>query len=238
MSKKDIKLVDKKKVPQHVAIILDGNRRWAKERGLPSWQGHLKGMQRVEKTVSYLGKLGVRVLTLYAFSVENWRRSQSEVSYLMRLFEKFLDKNFEKLNRQGVRLRCLGELSKFPASLKRKLEAVIERTKNNSKMILNVALNYTGRDEIKRAVQKIIAQKLETEQINEELISQNLDTGGLPDPDLIIRTSGEQRLSGFLLWQAAYAEFYFVKVYWPDFDEAEIDKAIDEFQRRQRRFGR
>ncbi len=238
MSKKDIKLVDKKKIPQHVAIILDGNRRWAKERGLSSWQGHLKGMQRVEKTVSYLGKLGVRVLTLYAFSVENWRRSQSEVSYLMRLFEKFLDKNFEKLNRQGVCLRCLGELSKFPASLKRKLEAAIERTKNNSKMILNVALNYTGRDEIKRAVQKIIAQKLETEQINEELISQNLDTGGLPDPDLIIRTSGEQRLSGFLLWQAAYAEFYFVKVYWPDFDEAEIDKAIDEFQRRQRRFGR
>lgn len=238
MNKEARPVIDKEKLPQHIAIILDGNRRWAKKRGLSSFQGHLKGMQRVEKTVSYLGKLGVKVLTLYAFSVENWRRSQDEVAYLMRLFEKFLDKNFEKLKHQGIRLCCLGELSKFPSSLRGRLETAIEQTRNNSKMILNVALNYTGRDEIKRAIQKIISQKLKIEQINEKLISQNLDTGGLPDPDLIIRTSGEQRLSGFLLWQAAYAEFYFVKVCWPDFSEAEIDKAISEFQRRQRRFGR
>ncbi len=238
MRKKETKLIEEKKIPQHIGIILDGNRRWAKKRGMSGWQGHLKGMQRVEKAVTYLGKLGVKVLTLYAFSVENWQRSQTEVSYLMRLFEKFLDKNFEKLNRQGVRLRILGDLSKFPINLKKKLETAIEQTKNNSKMILNIALNYSGRDEIKRAIQKIMALKLKKGQINEELISQNLDTGGLPDPDLIIRTSGEQRLSGFLLWQAAYSEFYFTKTYWPDFDEQEIDKAISEFQRRQRRFGR
>ncbi len=238
MNKQENDLKKDKKLPQHVAIILDGNRRWAKSKGLSSLQGHLAGMQRVEKAIAYLGELGVKILTLYAFSVENWRRSQAEVGYLMNLFEKFLDKNLEKIKRQGISFRYLGDLSKFPPALKRKLEAAVEQTKNNSKMVLNVALNYTGRDEIKRALQKIIKQNLKAEEINENIISLNLDTAGLPDPDLIIRTSGEQRLSGFLLWQAAYAEFYFTAVCWPDFDEVEIDKAISEFQRRQRRFGK
>jgi undecaprenyl diphosphate synthase len=238
MNKQEHDLKRDKNLPQHVAIILDGNRRWAKSKGLSSLQGHLAGMQRVEKAIAYLGELGVKILTLYAFSVENWRRSQAEVGYLMNLFEKFLDKNLKKIKRQGVCFRYLGDLSKFPPVLKRKLETAVEQTKNNSKMVLNVALNYTGRDEIRRALQKIIKQNLKAEEINENIITLNLDTAGLPDPDLIIRTSGEQRLSGFLLWQAAYAEFYFTDVCWPDFDEMEIDKAVSEFQRRQRRFGK
>ena len=236
MNVKNMKTV--KNLPRHIGIIIDGNRRWARKRSLPTLAGHTKGIIGVKKIVLYAQKLGIKILTIYAFSTENWKRSETEVNNLMKLFEKFIDKNIRDFHQRGIQLRHLGKLQRLPLSLKKKIKRAISLTKNNKSMILNIALNYGGRDEIKRAIQKIIKKGYRAKQITEDLISQNLDTKGLPDPDLIIRTSGEQRLSGFLLWQASYSELYFSKIYWPDFNEKELDRAILDYSQRQKRFGR
>ncbi len=229
---------NKKIIPSHIAIVLDGNRRWAKERGLPTFFGHKKGMDNAKKIVLYAQKVGVKVITMYAFSTENWSRSEKEVSYLMKLFENYIDKYIGDYHKRGIKFRHVGSLKELPKSLQEKIKNAIELTKNNKGIIANLALNYGGRDEIKRAVQKLVNKGVKAEEINLDLISENLDTAGLPDPDLIIRTSGEQRTSGFLIWQGAYSELYFPKVHWPDFNEKEFDKAMAEFNKRQRRFGK
>ena len=224
-------------IPKHIAIILDGNRRWAKQRGLPTFFGHKKGIDNSKKIILYAEKIGVKIVTAYCFSTENWKRSVKEVNYLMNLFEKFLDHHLSELHKKGVRIGHLGSLKELPASLRQKIKKAIEKTSHNTGIIFNLALNYGGRDEIKRAVQKIIKKGYEAKDITQDLINKNLDTAGLPDPDLVIRTSGEQRLSGFLPWQATYSELYFPLVHWPAFDEKQLDKAINEYNRRQRRFG-
>ena len=224
--------------PYHIGIIIDGNRRWAKKRGLSTLTGHAKGIKNVKKIVFYSQKKGIKFLTLYGFSVKNWERSKKEVDHLMKIFEGFIDKNIKEFHKRGIQLRHLGVLDRLPVSLQKKIKQSIDLTKHNQKMVLSVALNYGGRDEIKRMIQKLIKSKIKAEEITEKVISQNLDTKNLPDPDLIIRTSGEQRLSGFLLWQAAYAEFYFPKIYWPDFNTEELDEAISVYKRRRRRFGK
>lgn len=233
----DIFIMTQKTIPHHLGFILDGNRRWAKERGLPAFFGHKKGIENVKKIVFYAQKLGVKIVTAYGFSTENWNRSKKEIDYLMRLFEGFLDKHLQEFHQRGIKVRHLGSLKKLPASLAKKIREAMTLTKSNQRMIFNAALNYGGRDEIKRTVQKLIKKGYSARRITSDLINKNLDTAGLPDPDLIIRTSGEQRLSGFLLWQAAYSELYFAQVHWPDFDEKEMDKAIEEYSKRQRRFG-
>jgi undecaprenyl diphosphate synthase len=226
------------KIPDHIAIILDGNRRWAKAKGLPTFFGHKKGMENAKKIVLHAQNRGVKVITMYGFSTENWSRSEKEVGYLMKLFEKYIDKNIADYKKRGIRFRHIGSLKELPASLQEKIKHAIELTKDCTGIIANMALNYGGRDEIKRAIQKIIKSGVKASEIDFETISHNLDTAGLPDPDLVIRTSGEQRTSGFLLWQGAYSELYFPKVEWPDFDTDQFDKAIAEFNKRQRRFGK
>lgn len=226
------------KIPDHIAIILDGNRRWAKAKGLPTFFGHKKGMENAKKIVLHAQNRGVKVITMYGFSTENWSRSEKEVGYLMKLFEKYIDKNIADYKKRGIRFRHIGSLKELPASLQEKIKHAIELTKDCTGIIANMALNYGGRDEIKRAIQKIIKSGVKASEIDFETISCNLDTAGLPDPDLVIRTSGEQRTSGFLLWQGAYSELYFPKVEWPDFDTDQFDKAIAEFNKRQRRFGK
>jgi len=225
-------------IPRHLAIILDGNRRWAKERGLPTFFGHKKGMANAKKIVLYAQKVGVKVITMFAFSTENWSRSEKEVDYLMKLFENYIDKYIGDYHKRGVKFRHVGSLQELPVSLQKKIKSAIELTKNNKGIIANLALNYGGRDEIKRAVQKLINGGVKAKDVTMDLIGESLDTADLPDPDLIIRTSGEQRTSGFLIWQGAYSELYFPKVHWPDFDEKELDKAIAEYNKRQRRFGK
>jgi len=223
--------------PNHIGIILDGNRRWAKERGLPTLQGHKRGAENLKKVVTYAQKKGIKIISVYAFSTENWNRTKKEVDYLMNLLGDFIGKYLPQMQKEGVQLRCMGSLDRLPAKLRNNLIKAVEETKNNSNIILNIGINYGGRDELERAVKKIVEKGYSEDEINSDLISQNLDTAGLPDPDLIIRTSGEQRVSGFMTWQSVYSELYFPKVYWPDFDEKELDKAVEEFNKRQRRFG-
>lgn len=226
-----------KNIPNHIAFILDGNRRWAKEKGLPTLIGHTKGMHSIDRMLRYASEIGVKIVTVYAFSTENWNRSKGEVDYLMKLFSSWITKNLAEIKDTGIKIRHLGKTDKLPSNILKNLENATKETKNNSKLIFNLALNYGGRDEIVRAIKKINdAGKIND--ISEELISKNLDTEGLLDPDLIVRTSGEQRLSGFLLWQCSYSELYFPKVYWPDFDEKEFDKAVEEFNNRKRRYGK
>lgn len=224
-------------IPAHVAFILDGNRRWARARGLPAFFGHKKGINNTKKIVLYAQKLGIKIVTAFCFSTENWKRSAKEVNYLMKIFEGFIDRHLDEFHQKGIKLRHLGSLAKLPASLQKKLKQALTLTKNNSGLIFNIALNYGGHDEITRAVRKIVKKRYPTQNITPDLIDQNLDTAGLPAPDLLIRTSGEQRLSGFLPWQTAYSELYFTPVHWPAFDEKEMDKAIAEYGRRQRRYG-
>ncbi len=231
-------VTDVKNQANHIAIIIDGNRRWARKRGLPTLLGHKKGIANVKKIVLYAQKQDLKIITVYAFSTENWNRSKKEVDYLMRLFADFIDKNIQEFHKKGIQIRHIGNLQELPSSLQKKIKQAIKLTENNQKMIFQIALNYGGRDEIKRVIQKLIKRKAKSETVTEKYISESLDTKGLPDPDLIIRTSGEQRLSGFLLWQASYAELYFPKIFWPDFGEGEFDKAIMEFDKRQRRYGR
>ena len=228
-------------VPRHVAIIMDGNGRWAAKRGLPRVAGHRAGAEAVRKILKAAVKEGVEVLTLYAFSSENWRRSEEEVSDLKGLLGFYLERELDELSRQGVRLRLIGEPSAFGPQLMARLERAVQRTAGNDRLTLVVALNYGGRSEIAGAARelaaKVSAGDLNVGDIDEDAIGASLMTSGLPELDLMIRTSGEKRLSNFLLWQAAYAELVFSETLWPDFDEAEFGKALGEYAARQRRFG-
>jgi len=228
------------KIPQHLVLFPDGNRRWAKKRKLPSLQGHLKGYQKIKEFCQWLKKRGVRILTAFGFSTENWKRSKEEVNYLMELLEKYLKeniKNIKKLQKEGVRIKIIGQKERLPKSLQKVIKKVEDLTKNNRKFQLNLAVSYGGKWDITQAVQKIVRKKIPASEITEDLITNHLSTAGLPDPDLIIRAGGEQRLSNFLLWQGAYTEIYFCPKYWPDFTERDLEKALKEYSRRQRRLG-
>ena len=232
---------DKEKMPKHIAIIMDGNRRWAKAQGKNAGFGHKQGAKNLEKIVIYANKIGLKYITVYAFSTENWKRAEEEVNGLMILLKSYLDEYAKKADTENVKINILGDMSAFKEDLQKSMITCMERTKNNTGIIFNIAMNYGGRQEIIRATksiaQKVIDGKINIEDIDEKMISEHLYTIGIPDPDLIIRTSNELRLSGFLLWQASYSEFYFTEVNWPDFDEKELDKAIQEYQNRSRRFG-
>ena len=233
--------LDPTRLPKHVAIIMDGNGRWAKRRGLPRLMGHRQGVKTVRSTIRTTRELGIPVLTLYAFSTENWMRPQTEVSGLMDLLYDYLAKELKELKENQIALRAIGEIDRLPPKVRGRLREVMEETASNSRMTLNLALSYGSRHEISLAVREIarkcVAGEIEVDEIDEELISSHLYTSGLPDPDLIIRTSGEHRLSNFLLFQAAYSELYVTPTLWPDFDRDEYIKALSEFQRRERRFG-
>ena len=230
-----------KKIPTHVAVIMDGNGRWAKKRNMPRVRGHYEGMQTVKKITKYASRLGIQYLTLYAFSTENWARPKEEVSYLMDLPEKMFTSFMPELMENNVKVEVIGVVEKLPENTRKAVEDAIEQTKNNTGLKLIFALNYGSKDEIVTAVKRIAQgaanNEYKVEEIDEQLISDNLFTKDTPDPDLLIRTSGEQRISNFLLWQIAYSEFIFTKVAWPDFVEEEFYKALLEYQSRDRRFG-
>lgn len=228
-------------IPEHIAIIMDGNRRWAKKRGLPNKLGHSEGANTLEKMADICEDLGVKYLTVYAFSTENWKRSEEEVDYLMKLLAKHI-KDFDKrIKNRNVRIRLVGEISRLNKELQDDIRGIEERTKNNTGLTVNIAINYGGRAELAIATKKIAEDvknnKISLEDINEDLIYEYLQTKETPAPDLLIRTGGEQRLSGFLLWQASYSELYFTDVLWPDFNKEELEKAIKEFNNRKRNFG-
>jgi undecaprenyl diphosphate synthase len=227
-----------KRIPKHVAIIMDGNGRWAKQRGLPRSEGHRQGTENLRRLIRAAVEFNIEILTIYAFSTENWNRPRREVQLLMRILEMVIDRELEELNKEGVQIRHIGELDGIDERLQRKVLEACETTKNNTRLILNVAFNYGGRDEIVHAMQAIIRKGIPAEAITEELISEHLYTSGLPDPDLLIRTSGEFRLSNFLIWQGAYAEHYYTEVYWPDFDKECLREALDVYAQRKRRFGK
>ena len=231
------RLLEIANLPQHVAIIMDGTGRWARERGLSRQAGHRAGTENIRRAIETLARYQVPVLTLYAFSTENWSRPKREVQALIRLIGHFIDRELKALDENGVRLRHLGNLEPLSPDLRRRVEQAIEQTKDNDRIIVNVAFNYGGRAEIVEAVQRIVRDGVPADRIDEELISSYLSTAGLPDADLIIRTAGEQRLSNFLLWQSAYAEYYSTPTYWPDFGAEEIERALIAFSQRQRRFG-
>jgi len=224
-------------VPKHIVIIPDGNRRWAKKHGLAPVEGHKKGLDTAFRIVKASKNLGVKVLTLWSFSTENWSRPRTEVHYLMRIYQIFFKKHVKELIAEGVRFKWLGRRDRVPKTLKSLLEKIEQETAKNKNYILNICLDYGGRDEIVRAVRKIMARKIKPAQVTESLIDQNLDTAGEPEPDLLIRTSGEKRISGMMPWQTAYTEFYFSKLFFPDFSLAELKKAINDFALRQRRYG-
>jgi len=225
------------RVPNHVAIIMDGNGRWAKKQNMPRLAGHRAGTQNLRRILRACVEQGVKVLTLYAFSTENWSRPEDEVSGLMAILDGVLQREIDELDENGVQIRHIGRLGRVPEQLQVGILDAIERTKNNNRLILNVALNYGGRAEIVDAVREMVKNGIHADAISEETISQHLYTGNLADPELIIRTSGEQRVSNFLIWQGAYSEYYFTDIYWPDFDEKELVKAIEHYNRRERRFG-
>ena len=233
--------MDKENMPKHIAIIMDGNRRWAKERGLDYRKGHQEGADTIERIVTYANEIGLKYLTVYAFSTENWKRTEEEVGALMLLFNKFLDKYIKIADTKNVVIKFLGDRSVLSNSLKEKMEKAEERTKNNTGLTFSVALNYGGRDEIVHAIKNISEDykngKINSDEINEELVSNYLYTAGMPDPDLVIRTSGEIRTSNFLPWQIVYSEFLFLDKYWPDFTNEDLDSAIEVYQNRNRKFG-
>jgi undecaprenyl diphosphate synthase len=214
------------KLPQHVGIIMDGNGRWARERGMPRLRGHRAGVENLRRVLQAGVELGVPVVTLYAFSTENWRRPEAEVRGLMRLLAESLDKEVDELHRNGVQLRHIGDLAPLSDILKSRIQAAIELTKNNNRLVANIAFNYGGRQEITAAVREIVREQIPPEEITEDVISAHLYTAGQPQVELIIRTSGEFRVSNFLLWQGAYAEYYISPLYWPDFDKDEFYKAL------------
>ena len=228
-------------IPKSIAIILDGNGRWAERRNLPRAMGHKAGCETLEKTVEDCVRLGVECLTVYAFSTENWKRSALEVGALMKLLRFYMVKLIDVANKNNVKAVMIGDESRFEPDIRKGIKKLIEATKNNTGMVFAFAINYGGRDEIKRAVENIVddveSGKISKCDISEELISSYLDTKDLPDPDLLIRTSGELRVSNFLLWQIAYSEFYITDTLWPDFDKEELLKAIESYSHRQRRFG-
>jgi undecaprenyl diphosphate synthase len=234
--------INKENLPKHLAIIMDGNGRWAKQKGLLRAFGHEKGTKSVRITVESCAKLGIENLTLYAFSTENWNRPKLEVDTLMKLLISSLKKEFDTLQKNNIRLNCIGNIDLLPEKAKKELLTVIDKTKNNNRMTLTLALSYGSREELLNAV-KIISDKVKNniisiDSIDESIINQHLYTHDLPDVDLVIRTSGEHRISNFLLWQIAYAEFYFTDVLWPDFKEDNLYEAIISFQKRERRFGK
>jgi len=225
-------------VPAHVAIIMDGNGRWASKRGLPRLAGHHAGTENLRRIIRASVEFGVKFLTIYAFSTENWARPREEVSGLMQILEEVIDKELRELKEEGVKIRHLGRLDQLAPQLQRKVVHAVESTKHNSRLVLNVAFNYGGRDEVVQAVQHMIRDEVPAEDITPELLSRYLYTAGVPDPDLIIRTSGELRISNFLIWQAAYSEWYVTPTFWPDFGREEFRKALAEFSRRERRYGK
>lgn len=222
---------------KHLAFIMDGNRRWARSRGLPTFEGHRRGYLRMKKVGDWCLERGIKIMTVYAFSTENWKRSKKEVNYLMKLLEDALSKELPEFMEKNIQLRIIGKKNDLPKGLQEAIKNAEKQTKNNTKGILNIAINYGGRQEIVEATKKIVKAKLPPSKINEKLFSEHVWTAGQPDPDLVIRTSGEQRISGFLAWQAVYSELYFCKKHWPAFSEKDLDEAINEFNRRNRRFG-
>lgn len=225
-------------IPAHIAIIMDGNGRWAKQRGLNRTNGHKAGTEAVRAVVTRCRELGVKHLTLYTFSKENWSRPKAEIKTLFELLTSFLTKEEKSLKEQGIRLKVLGELDDIPLAVRQLLKHVMRQTKNCTNITLNLALNYSGREDILRATRAMVSKGIAPDAINEETFANELWTAGQPDPDLIIRTSGELRLSNYLLFQCAYSELYFTDIYWPDFTPDELDKAIKELNHRQRRFGK
>ncbi|SCJ48113.1 Undecaprenyl pyrophosphate synthase [uncultured Clostridium sp.] len=239
-NKEEIQL-DFDNIPKHIAIIMDGNGRWAKQRKLPRSMGHKAGVETIRRILKEADRLGVEHMTLYAFSTENWKRPKDEVDALMKLLVQYLTNEVEGLHQNGVVLRILGDIDALPGAVKEKICEAIDLTKNNKGIILNVAFNYGGRDELVRAIKNIVSDvksgNVNEENIDQNLISNYLYTKDSPDPDLIIRPSGEQRISNFLLWQCAYSEFWYSNVNWPDFSESDLQKAIYDYQNRDRRFG-
>ena len=236
--------IDFSNVPKHVAFIMDGNGRWANKKGLPRTMGHKAGAETLFSIVDIAKHMGIKAITVYAFSTENWKRSKDEIDYIFKLLEKTLDEKKEELKRKDIQIRIMGDLNRLIGeydSLKSKMEEIVEYSKSNNGIILNIAFNYGGKDEIINATKKIAMDvknnNLSVDKINEELFESYLMTNGLPKIDLMIRTSGEKRISNFLLWQLAYSEMIFTSTYWPDFDEAELSKCIIEYQKRDRRFG-
>ena len=234
--------IEKSKLPRHIAVIMDGNGRWAKQHGRPRVFGHRNGVKAVRETTEAAAELGVEYLTLYAFSTENWKRPQIEVNALMTLLVETLNSELNTLNKNNIRLQAIGDLSKLPERNYKTLMETIENTKNNTRMTLVLALNYSAKWEILEAVksigQQIERQEITPDQVDEGVFENALSTKGIPDPELLIRTSGETRLSNFLLWQIAYSEFYFTPVFWPEFGKDDFYKAIIDFQKRERRFGK
>lgn len=234
-------LFDKNKLPQHLAIIMDGNGRWAEKRGLPRSLGHREGVKAVKRVIANCIDLNIPILTLFAFSTENWKRPENEVIYLLKLFERALTNEKADLIKNNIKIDFIGRLKELPNSLKEKLNELLESTRENNKLILNIAINYGGRAEIFDALKsitlKIVEKKLDIEEINESTISDNLYTHHLPDPDLLIRTAGEMRISNFMIWQIAYTELWVTPVFWPDFDKDNLIEAIRSFQKRERKYG-
>jgi undecaprenyl diphosphate synthase len=226
------------RVPQHIAVIMDGNGRWARARGLPRVAGHRAGTENLRRVITSCVEFGVKYLTIFAFSTENWGRPQEEVRGLMTILVDVIDKELAELHQEGVQLRHIGHLDRLDANVRQKILHAIDLTKNNDRLILNLAFNYGGRDEIICAIRQIITDGVKADEVTEELFSRYLFTAGTPDPDLIIRTSGEMRFSNFLIWQAAYAEWYVTPTLWPDFDREELRLAIQVYGQRDRRFGR
>ena len=239
MTKKESK---KQVMPKHVAIIMDGNGRWAKQKKFPRFRGHIEGVKAVERVADIADKFGIKVLTLFAFSVENWQRPRQEVTMLMKLFGSAFEKKVKKLVNRNIRLRSIGTRNGVPKEVLKSIDKAFAATKDNTGLILNIAFNYGARQEILDAVKKVAEdvkkKKVDIDNIDEKMFSQYLYTAGLPDPDLLIRTSGEQRISNFLLWQLSYSELYFTDKLWPDFDEKEFELAIQEYQKRERRYGK
>ena len=232
---------DKEHMPKHIAIIMDGNRRWAKNRGKQASFGHKEGAKTLEKIVRYANKIGLEYITVYAFSTENWKRAEEEVNALMLLLQNYLDDYSKRADTENIRVKILGDISSLSDGMQKSINKCMERTKENTGITFSIALNYGGRDEIVKAVKQIATQvqneEIKVEDITEQIVSENLYTKGMPDPDLLIRTSGELRLSGFLPWQLVYSEMLFLNKYWPDFEEKDLDEAIIEYQKRTRKFG-
>ena len=232
---------DKKHMPKHIAIIMDGNRRWARAHGKSASYGHKEGAKTLEKIVRYANKIGLKYITVYAFSTENWKRAEEEVKALMMLLQNYLDDYSKRADTENIRVKILGDITALSDGMQKSINNCMERTKNNTGVTFNIALNYGGRDEIIKAIKQISVEvqdnRLKIEDITEDLVSNRLYTKGQPDPDLLIRTSGELRLSNFLPWQLVYSEFLFIDKNWPDFTEEDLDKAIIEYQNRTRKFG-
>jgi len=224
-------------IPRHIGIVMDGNGRWAKTRGLPRLLGHRAGTENTRRVLRACGEFGIQIVTLYGFSTENWQRPKGEVQGLFSIFEEAIDREVPELHRHGVRLRHLGRTDQLPERLVKKINSAMELTKDNDRLTLNLAFNYGGRAEIVDATRRIIAAGIDPTAIDEELFSSYLYTAGLPDLDLFIRTGGEMRLSNFLLWQTAYAEYYSTPIYWPDFDETELEKALLAYSQRKLKLG-